>query len=74
LLYLRVRLLTTRIAITASNLCKQLGELDKDLAGRLPDIEHLKTELAPLMTRFEAIGESSRYWIAYLDIVVPKQE
>jgi len=74
LLYLRVRLLTTRIAVTASNRCKQLGELDKDLAGRLPDIEHLKTELAPLMTRFEAIGELSRYWIAYLDIVVPKQE
>ena len=74
LLYLRVRLLTTRIAITASNRFKQLGELDKELAALLPNVEHLKTELAPLMTRFEAISELSRYWIAYLDITVPKHE
>ena len=72
LLYLRVRLLTTRIAITASNRSKQLAELDTELAALLPEVERLKTELAPLMTRFEGVSNLSRYWIAYLDITVPK--
>lgn len=47
LLYLRVRLLTTRIAITASNRCKQLSDLDAEQAALLPDVERLKTEFAP---------------------------
>ena len=72
LLYLRVRLLTTRIAITASNRSKQLAELDTELAALLTEVERLKTELAPLMTRFEGVNNLSRYWIAYLDITVPK--
>ena len=72
LLYLRVRLLTTRIAITASNRSKQLAELDTELAALLPEVERLKTELAPLMTRFEGVSNLSRYWIAYLDITIPK--
>ncbi|RUQ33071.1 MAG: hypothetical protein EKK68_04935 [Candidatus Competibacteraceae bacterium] len=74
LLYLRVRLLTTRIAITASNRCKQLSDLDAELAALLPDVERLKTEFAPLITRFEAVSELSRYWSAYLDITVPKHD
>jgi len=41
LLYLRVRLLTTRIAITASNRSKQLAELDAELAALLPEVERL---------------------------------
>jgi len=44
LLYIRVRLLTTRVAIAASNRSKQLSELDAELAALLPEAEHLKAK------------------------------
>lgn len=72
LLYIRVRLLTTRVAIAASNRSKQLSELDAELATLLPEAERLKAELAVLMTRVESTNELSRYWLAYLDIAREK--
>ncbi len=68
LLYLRIRLLTTRIATIAANRGKQLGDFDAELATLLADAERLKTDLAALMIRIDCISELSRYWLAYLDI------
>lgn len=69
LLYLRVRLLTTRIAILASNRSRYLSELDAGLAALLPDIERIKLDMATLLTRTDCIRDLSRYWMAYLNIV-----
>ncbi len=74
LLYLRVRLLTTRIAIIASNRSKQLSEFDVALATLLPEVEQLKADLAALTARIECMSELSRYWLAYLDIAIPGRE
>ena len=57
-----------RIAILASNRSKQLGELDTELVGLLPEIDRYKSALTALVTRIECISEISRYWLAYLDI------
>lgn len=68
LLYLRIRLLTTRIAIIASNRSKHLSELDAGLATLLPEVERIKTDMTTLLTRADCIKDLSRYWLAYLDI------
>ncbi|MDZ7621526.1 MAG: hypothetical protein U5O69_03590 [Candidatus Competibacteraceae bacterium] len=68
LLYLRIRLLTTRIATMAANRSKQLGDFDVELAALMADAERLKTDLAALLIRIECMSELSRYWLAYLDI------
>jgi uncharacterized coiled-coil protein SlyX len=68
LLYLRVRLLTTRIAIIASNRGKHLSELQAGLAALLTDVERIKTDMVALLTRADCIRDLSRYWLAYLDI------
>ncbi|MDS4028791.1 MAG: hypothetical protein RKO66_01785 [Candidatus Contendobacter sp.] len=68
LLYLRIRLLTTRIAIIASNRSKHLSELDAGLAMLLPEVERIRTDIATLLTRIDCIKDLSRYWLAYLDI------
>ncbi len=68
LLYLRVRLLTTRIAIIASNRSKHLSELHAGLAALLPNVERVKADMATLLTRADCIRDLSRYWLAYLDI------
>ena len=68
LLYLRVRLLTTRIAIIAANRCKHLSDLDAGLVALLPEIERIKADMATLMTRADCMRGLSRYWLAYLDI------
>ena len=72
LLYLRIRLLTTRVAITAANYSRQLSELSFELTALLPEIERLKTDMATLMTRVECVSDLSRYWLAYLDIATTK--
>ncbi len=72
LLYLRVRLLTTRVAIIAAYHSRQLSELLFDLIALLPEIERLRTDLSTLMTRAECMSDLSRYWLAYLDIAVEK--
>lgn len=72
LLYLRIRLLTTRIATMAANRGKQLGDFDAELAAFLADAERLKADLAALLVRIECMSELSRYWLAYLDIAVEK--
>ena len=72
LLYLRIRLLTTRVAITAANYSRQLSELAFELTALLPEIERLKTDMATLMTRVECVSDLSRYWLAYLDIAPTK--
>ncbi len=74
LLYLRVRLLTTRIAIFASSRSKQLSDFDVELITLLPEVERLKADLATLVARIECMNELSRYWLAYLDIAVPERE
>lgn len=74
LLYIRVRLSTTQVAIAASNRSKQLNELDVELAALLPEAERYKAELAALMTRVECMSELSRYWLAYLDIAREKAD
>ena len=68
LLYLRIRLLTTRIALIASNRSKYLSELNAGLVTLLPDVERIKTDMSALLTRADCIRELSRYWLAYLDI------
>lgn len=68
LLYLRVRLLTTRIAVVAANRSRHLGELDTGLTESLLEIEQLKLDLATFTARIECMSEMSRYWLAYLDI------
>jgi hypothetical protein len=68
LLYLRVRLLTTRLALIASNQARQLTAFDAELMVLLPDVEHLKVDISALTTRIECINELSRYWLAYLDL------
>jgi cell division septum initiation protein DivIVA len=72
LLYIRVRLLTTRVAIAASTRSKQLSEFDAELAALLPEADRYKAELAALLTRVECMSELSRYWLAYLDIAHEK--
>ncbi len=72
LLYIRVRLLTTRVAIAASTRSKQLSEFDAELAALLPEADRYKAELAALLARIECISELSRYWLAYLDIAREK--
>lgn len=68
LLYLRVRLLTTRIAWVAANRSQHLGELDARLTESLLEIEQLKISLATFIARIECMSEISRYWLAYLAI------
>jgi regulator of replication initiation timing len=68
LLYLRVRLLTTRLALIASNQARQLSAFDAELMVLLPDVEHLKVDISALTTRLECINGLSRYWLAYLDL------
>ncbi len=68
LLYLRVRLLTTRLALIASNQAKQLSAFDAELMVLLPDVQHLKVDLGALATRIDCISGLSRYWLAYLDL------
>ena len=68
LLYIRVRLLTTRVAIEASTRSKQLSELDAELAALVPEADRNKAELVTLITRIECMSELSRYWLAYLNI------
>jgi len=68
LLYIRVRLSTTRIALLAANRSQQLHELDAELGGLLAEIDRVKSALTSLATRMECISEISRYWLAYLDI------
>lgn len=68
LLYLRIRLLTTRIALVASNRSKYLSELNTGLSALLSDVERIKTDMATLLTRADCIKDLSRYWLAYLDI------
>ncbi len=72
LLYLRIRLLTTRIAVKAANLCRHLVDLDAQLATSLLNIEQLKTLLTPLATRIECLAEQARYWLLYLEIYSPQ--
>lgn len=72
LLYLRIRLLTTRVAVAAANYSKQLSELRIDLIALLPEIEQFKTDIGVLMTRLECVSDLSRYWLAYLDITINK--
>ena len=67
LLYLRVRLLTTRIAIIASNRSRYLHELDAVLVALLPEVERVKLDVATLLTRADCIRELSRYRLADLD-------
>lgn len=74
LLYLRVRLMTTRIALIAANRSRQLSEFDAMLAGSLLEVEQFKTSLATLAARIECMCELSRYWLMYLEIVVGKTE
>ena len=69
LLYLRIRLLTTRIAIIASNRSKHLSELDAGLATLLLEVERIKPDMATLLVRVDCIKDLSRYWLAYLDII-----
>lgn len=73
LLYIRVRLSTTQIAVAASTLSKQLSELDSALTALLPEIDRCKTELTALITRIECMSELSRYWLAYLEIAPEKR-
>lgn len=68
LLYLRVRLLTTRLALIASNQARQLSAFDGELMILLPDVERLKLDLGALTSRIECINGLSRYWLAYLDL------
>ena len=68
LLYLRVRLLTTRIAIVAANRSRYLGELDAGLVESLLEVEQFKIDLATFTARIECMSEMTRYWLAYLDI------
>ncbi len=68
LLYLRVRLLTTRLALIASNQARQLSAFDTELMVLLPDVERLKVDLGALTTRIECVNGLSRYWLAYLDL------
>ncbi len=73
LLYLRIRLLTTKVAITAANYSRQLSELTFELTVLLPEIERLKTDMATLMNRVECMSDLSRYWLAYLNITTIKK-
>lgn len=68
LLYLRVRLLTTRIASVAANRSRHLGELDTGLTESLLEIEQLKLSLAAFIARIECMSDITRYWLAYLNI------
>lgn len=74
LLYLRVRLLTTRIAILASNRSRHLSELDAGLDALLPEIARIKASMASLLTRVDCIRDLSRYWLAYLNIAQEMKE
>jgi len=73
LLYLRVRLLTTRIAVVAANRSQHLGELDAGLTESLLEVGQLKTDLATFTARIECMSEISRYWLAYLDMATAEQ-
>ena len=68
LLYLRVRLLTTRVATLAANRSRYLGELDTKLLESLLEVEQFKVELATVTARIECVSEVACYWLAYLDI------
>ncbi|HOB61875.1 MAG TPA: hypothetical protein PKI41_07095 [Candidatus Competibacteraceae bacterium] len=69
LTYLRIRLLTTRSAMMASNCAKLLHGLEGGLTALLPDIERLKADLAAQTARVECMTELSHFWLAYLDLM-----
>ena len=71
---LRVRLLTTRIALIAANRSQQLSRFDARLSESLLEAEQYKAELAMLTARIECMSELSRYWLMYLDIVLGKMD
>lgn len=68
LLYMRVRLLTTRVAVDASTRSKHLSELHGEVTTLLIEADRTKAELITLATRLECMSELSRYWLAYLNI------
>lgn len=72
--YLRVRLLTTRIALIAANRSQQLSRFDAQLSESLLEAEQYKAELAMLSARIECMNELSRYWLMYLDIILDKMD
>ena len=74
LMYLRVRLLTTRLDILAADLSRQLGARDAELTALWPDLERLRMDLAALLARISTLQELTRYWLAYLAVVSTSPE
>lgn len=72
LLYIRIRLSTTQVAVAASNRSKQLAELVAEWERLLLELDRGKAELAVLMNRVECMSDLSRYWVAYLDVARDK--
>ncbi|MBL8251249.1 MAG: hypothetical protein JNK31_06250 [Candidatus Competibacter sp.] len=72
LLYIRVRLSTTQVAVAASNRSKQLAELVAEWGNLLLELDRCKAELAVLMNRVDCMSDLSRYWVAYLDVARDK--
>lgn len=68
LLYLRVRLWTTHLAVLSSRKSKEVIDARESLNNLRCTVEHLRTELAGIETRFACLTDQVEYWLAFLDI------
>jgi len=68
LLYLRVRLWTTHLAVLSSRKNKEVIDARESLDRLRCSIERLRTELAGIETRFACLTDLLEYWLAYLEI------
>ncbi len=66
LLYLRVRLVTTRFAVIAAQKCKQVADTALELHDLLARVERLKAELTIIMTRMACFHDQTEYWSAFM--------
>ena len=68
LLYLSVRLRTTRCAVTASRKSREIAASTTELLEALRQAEGLKAELAVVATRIGCLRDQADYWMAFLDM------
>lgn len=68
LLYLRVRLRTTRASMMAARYTKQVADTGPALYSLLFRAERMRSDLTVISTRMACLNDQAGYWLAYLDM------
>jgi hypothetical protein len=68
LLYLRIRLRTTRASMLAARSTKQVADTGPALYSLLFRAERMRSDLTVIATRMACLNDQAGYWLAYLDM------